>query len=205
MMGGGELVLSPSDRVREAWFPKKVERVRGFLEMQPYVHGVRYSDRPEGVQLDRWRYVRVRSRLRREKRNIIDWHSDALELPRWNPEDAWLTVDRPERIAGTVFNRTLRYRGCGMRGAVDQYGADAVFLGTPDEHSSFLHDCGELRHHETPTLLDAARVIAGASRYCGNQSSLLWVAMGLGVPVHVEEWAVDANCRLARASYQALR
>lgn len=204
LAGGGELVLHPSDRVREQWFPAKVDRVREFLLMQPYVHGVRFAHRPEGIQLDRWRYHRVRSRLRREKRNILDWHTDGLELPRWKYADSWLTVDRAERVASTVFNRTLRYWGCGMKKAVAEFGSDAVFLGTADEHSSFLFDCGEVRHHSTPSLLDAARTIAGAERYVGNQSSLLWVAMGLGVPVCVEEWAVDENCRMNRASYKAL-
>jgi hypothetical protein len=62
-----------------------------------------------------------------------------------------------------------------------------------------------VRHHSTPTLLDAARVMAGAERYVGNQSSLLWVAMGLGVPVQVEKWAVDENCRMTRPVYTALK
>lgn len=197
--GGGELVLNGNGRVREPWNPQKVERVREFLLMQEYIRGVRYADRAEGTPLDGWRRRRVRHRGPHPA-SITDWHLNYHRQPAWPHSHPWLTVDRPERVAAVVFNRTARYHGdvAVMRRELDLHRADAVFLGTPDEWRAFVGEVGYIMRHDTPTLMDAARVIAGADLYVGNQSSLLWVAHGLQRPVVVEEWGPDPNCRLTR-------
>ena len=54
-LGGGRLRLMRNDRVREPFTPEKVEVLRIFLELQPYVTGVEYGDTPSGFNLDDWR------------------------------------------------------------------------------------------------------------------------------------------------------
>jgi hypothetical protein len=43
-------------------------------------------------------------------------------------------------------------------------------------------------------------VINGAELFLGNQSGLLWVAMGLGVPVVQEVYQQIPNCVIKRAN-----
>ena len=199
--GGGELALHGAGRVREPFAADKVKRISSLLLLQPYVSAVRFTERPEGIPLDRWRRRRVRhGRNRPRPVTIVDWHTDKAHQPPWPQDKGWLVVDEPRREASTVFNRTSRYQGDVrvMKWAWSACGADAVFLGTLAEWEAFTNEVGFARHVETPTLLDAARIIAGARLFCGNQSSFLWVAHGLQIDVLVEEWKTDPNCHLIR-------
>ena len=104
--------------------------------------------------------------------------------------DPWITVDAPIKIPGRpiVINRINRHLyGCPM---VDPTWVDmfdrglsdvGVYIGKPEEHAWF-EDVFKVKipHYETKSVMDAARVIAGAEQFIGSQSMCLSLAIGLG-------------------------
>jgi ADP-heptose:LPS heptosyltransferase len=51
---------------------------------------------------------------------------------------------------------------------------------------------------KTETILDLARVIAGAGVFIGNQSAPMAIALGLGKNVIQECWQANPNCLFRR-------
>lgn len=136
-------------------------------------------------------------------RNIIDLHFMAAELePDHSP---WLTVPEKTVIPDRpiVVNRTARYRNDKFPwgGLVRKYHRQMVFVGDRAEWENF-NGFGapdlQIPYHETPNLLELAKVIAGAKVFIGNQSSAMAVALGLGQNVIQEVWQGNKNCRLKR-------
>jgi hypothetical protein len=80
-----------------------------------------------------------------------------------------------------------------------------IFVGIQSEHDEFVGLFGFIPRIETPTLLDAARIIAGARVFIGNQSCPMAIAIGLGVNVIQEVWEPDANCLFRRDNFLAIR
>jgi hypothetical protein len=58
--------------------------------------------------------------------------------------------------------------------------------------------CGEVPHYKTKTLLEAARVIAGADLYVGNQTATHAIAEGLKKRIILEVWPEGPNCIVHR-------
>jgi hypothetical protein len=195
---GAHLVLySAPGMVREPYSPSKVERLRSFLELQPYIRSVRYQDQPEGVVLDEWRKKKFKVRL-----NLADMFAEAFGVPHPNRELPWLRVDRPEPVADVVIHRSERYHGFNFpwRKIVNGYGNRLVMVGSAEEHSKFCKEFGEAPYQPTPTYLDLARVIAGAKLFIGNQSSPYWCALGLGRRTWLEQWRGRIhNCHWQRS------
>jgi hypothetical protein len=190
-----ELVLYPTNIVREAWTPAKVERVRSFLELQPYIERVRYADRPEGVVMDGWRRRHYPRGL-----NLVDMATTWARVPHWDVRTPWAVVDRPVRVAKYVFHRSPRYNTETFPWGeiVREYGPEAVFIGGPEEHAAFTERFGPVTYHPTETLLDLARVISACELFCGGQSAPRALAEALKVPVWVEEDPRIPNTRFAR-------
>lgn len=195
-IGPGTLTLYPAPgRVREVFTPEKVERLRSFLECQEYVTGVSFAEHPVGTVLDKWRTRRPRGH-----RNLADAVADAFNVPHWSRELPWCKVDKPYRAAPVVLARSPRYHGHAFPWSeiVREYGTRAVFVGTEDEHEQFTAEFGYVPHHHTPTLLDLARVIAGASLFVGNQSTPAMLAEALKRPRWLEV-GNPPNCHWNRA------
>lgn len=176
-----DLVLYPADFVREPFFPEKVDKLRPFLLQQPYLANVRYSDVPEGDVLDGWRKGRW-------CRNCIlaDMMAKFLGVPIPDRNKPWLQVDAPKKVAPVVFARSPRYRERSRfpwRKVFEKYHeAGVVFVGSSDEYDSLNHDVGGgLQWYRTESVLDLARVVAGAELFVGNQSMPFALAVGLGV------------------------
>jgi hypothetical protein len=187
-----DLVLPRSEGlVREAWTPAKVERVKSFLEMQPYIKAVRYADAPEGENLDVWR------KKYRRGINLSDIFADAFGVPRWDRTVPWCEVDYPVQVAKVVLHRSPRYHGRGerfpWREVVRRYKGNVVMVGSVEEHAEFTKVYGEVPYHETPTLLDLSRVIAGSELMCCNQSSPGMLCESLKKPRWLEQ-GLTKNC-----------
>lgn len=75
------------------------------------------------------------------------------------------------------------------------------FVGTESEAEIF-QGFGAPKHKipwvKTSNLLEAARLIAGAKVFVGNQSAPLAIAHGLCKNCIVEEWLGNPNCRMNR-------
>lgn len=189
-----ELVLYPADFVREPWTPAKVERCRSFFEHQEYITGVRYADRPEGIVLDEWR------KKYRRGLNLADMVCSAFDVPHWPRETPWCRVDDVWPFARVVMHRSPRYPGRGFpwKKIVKKYRADAVFVGSEDEHKEFVKLFGFVEYMPTETLLDLARVIAGCELYVSNQSAPMMLAEALKKPRWLEVCPRADNCRWER-------
>lgn len=181
-LGGGELVLFPAPYTGWRMTRERVENLRGLLELQPYIAGVRWADGPTGTNLDEWRQHYDRYK------NLSDMLAQTFGQPHPEREQPWLKIDRPKRIARVVFARSRRYRNLQVdwRRIYDEYAGEAVFVGTPDEHQDFQKEVGPVSYHYSPGYLELARVVAGADLVVVNQTSIRWLAEGFKVPVLVE-------------------
>jgi len=122
--------------------------------------------------------------------NYIDLYAQVFGIDQPLANQPWLTVPAPRPIPGRpiVINRTERWipptPGAQWAEWRSQGWADqAVFVGLENEYQKFQADTGWTTTPwvATPTMLDLAQVIAGASMFIGNQSSALALAIGLGV------------------------
>lgn len=212
-LGGGILFLSPDNRYPYSkptrwqqggapiWW---VTNLNTLLEHQPYVwralytHGLPYSVDFDLNSFRQW-YERPNPHV---ITNIYRLHQMACGIEISDTEP-WLTVDGPREIPDRpiVVNRTVRFHNAQFpwRTLVNKYGKRMAFIGDFQEAALFQQEFGFTpRHIKTENLLEAARVIAGAKVFIGNQSCPLAIAHGLGKRVIVEEWRENPNCHLQR-------
>ncbi len=174
-MGGGRLTLFPNPATGMTFTPENVEAIRSLLEAQPYITGVDYADAPAGLVIDEYR------RNWRDGLNITDIIHTWLNLPLAPRAEPWLLNVEPKRVARVVVARGPRYKNDDFpwARAVAMYGADAVFVGHPDEHAEFVNKWGAVPHYPTTDFLHLAQVIAGAELFVGGQSCPHAIAEGL--------------------------
>lgn len=187
------ILYAAHGRVREPWSPTKVERVRDFFQLQPYIASVAFSRRASGTNLDMWR-TKYDGAL-----NLADMVSRAFKVADWVSSEPWAFVDNLDSVAPVVFHRSPRYHGafCWSE-LVERYRGNSVFVGSEAEYTAFTADNGFVPYFPTPTLLTLARVIAGCGLFVGNQSAPRAIAEALKVPVWVEECLNTPNTRFTR-------
>ncbi len=175
--------LSPANDTRERMTEEHAENLLPLLRAQPYIESAAWHPTGLGVRID----VGQR-RFWRGGMNISDQMNHWLGLPCSGGGAAWLSVPSPNPMAAVVFSRSQRYRNPAFpwAKAYERFGRDACFIGTHTEHAEFEQLCGPVPIVATPTLLDVARVIAGARLFVGNQSCPRAIAEGLKIPVVVE-------------------
>jgi hypothetical protein len=194
-LGGGRLLLTRNDRVREPFTPAKVESLRAFLEAQPYITGVEYRTSPAGLDLDAWR------NHYREELSICDMVASTFGVPHYPREEPWLSCPDPNPVARVIIARSARYHGNEFpwRRVREAYGAEAVFVGLPEEHAAWQDQFGPVPYYPTPDWWQLCRVIKGARVFAGNQSAPMAMALGLCVPRIIQEVCLyTPNCHFER-------
>ena len=88
------------------------------------------------------------------------------------------------------------------RKVVETYGDRASFVGTEKEWRDFCFSFGNVARIPTKTMLDLARVIAGAKMFIGNQSAPAAIAEGLKKPLILETCLMMPNTRFRRTDAQ---
>jgi len=213
-LGGGVLYLSPHNKyphpldsrwTRTGGDPEWVNNLKPLLEAQPYVVRVQYTHGTPfstDFDLNRFRIPWAR-RTAKDFDSILKLHMDAFGLPL--PNEPWLAVSDPITVPGRpiVVARSERYQDVTYPWGKFAYrhGDRMVFVGTEREYNLFKGFAApkfHIPHYPTKDCLELARVIAGAKVFCGNQSLPLAIAHGLGKPVVVEEWSLNANCHIER-------
>ncbi len=186
------LYSAPPRAVRDPWTADKVYSVASFFELQGFDRVYHAREPAVGsVIVDGWRKVRHPS-----DRNLTNCALIALGLVPHNGLP-WLYAPE-ERVAPVVIHRSPRYhsRDFPWKAVLDEFGHEAVFVGSRQECSTFRAAHGvKVPYYDTPDLLSLARVIAGCCLFVGNQSTPCNLALGLGVPCYVEEYAGAPNCR----------
>ncbi len=200
-LGGGELVICERTRPleqgggRESMRGARYEAIKPLLEAQPYITGVRWSERPEKGH--DFTDFRLNYRI---GECLID--SQARHVGVQHPStEPWLTAPRDDRYRGrVVFARTSRYpNGFYPWFALIKRYPDAVFVGLQSEHHTFekTFRC-KVEYVPTGNLLQLAGVLAASRLVCCNQSCPWWIAAGLGVTTFQETWTQDRNSMILR-------
>jgi FkbM family methyltransferase len=147
------------------------------IEAQPYIRRVLWSPKAVECSLDGWRDHLSYAR------NTIHAHGCTKGYPNLTAliEEPWLTVT-PKTRARVIFVRTTRTRGDATfwKRAWELWHHEAIFLGLPFEHESFVAEIGPVPHVPIRNFLEAAQIIAGAEIVICNQTSLHAIAVGLG-------------------------
>jgi hypothetical protein len=208
-LGGGQLRIT---RVRTGAVRTRCDlleddrwrTLKALLEGQDYVDSVEPSD-TRGAEVDgdafrepfhtalRERYDEVRDV------NLVTWQAWAHDVDPSCQKTPWLTV-APNPVSRYVFNRTARYTNPDFAWCTvyESLGADAVFLGSREEHQRFVSSVGDVRYVETDTLLQAAEIIRGSECFVGNQSCLYALAEGMKHRALLEVWPGNPNCLFER-------
>ena len=90
------------------------------------------------------------------------------------------------RLAPIIINRTQRYAYNPDFAWGLLKGNDCVFVGLRDEWRAFCRDFFPVAYYPTDTLLELARIVAGAELFLGNQSFAFAIAEGLDLPRRLE-------------------
>jgi hypothetical protein len=200
-MGGGRYLMGPHSRgkvfgLREVMDKPRFDMLAPLLRLQPYLRSVELVDGPpvQCVNLNemrRWHYPPLGHRGASLADRCSLWYLNREGL--W--KEPWLRVDKPATDVDVVFNRTTRWQGnLNWIAVVAALGGRAVFVGTPGEHKEFVGRYGKVPYRATAGLLEAARVIAGAKLFVGNQSACYAMAEGLKVPRLLEICPAAPDC-----------
>lgn len=203
----GALLIEAASYTRQSLTPDKWCGIEELLIRQPYIADVRAYRPGEPVT---YNFNDFRARLGpalsmgvgREK-HLTHWFCETHGVPNSVIDAQWLHLDDPNAVARVVFSRA----GAGRKqGHVyqnpafpwhfiwEKYHKDAVFVGSDHEHEIFCATCGKVPHYKTKTLLEAARVIAGADLFVGNQTATHAIAEGLKKRIILEVWPGGPNC-----------
>ena len=199
-MGGGTLYLPEQTAECSVLY----SNMRELLLQQPFIHDVKEytSNLPYGVldpampvdiDLDRHREHHLRGMTNMVKRyfEIFGINSD------WKAP--WLTVEgrRPMQHEYNLISLTSRFRDnsrVDWRRVYQHVPRPVYFIGTPQEHESFVENYGDIEYLETENLLTFALTIKSTSSLFCNQSCALSIAQGLGVTYFLEKKPHKQNC-----------
>lgn len=178
---------------------------------QPYIGDVRSYNPGEGVtfNLNDFR-ARLGQSLRvgvGKDKHLTHWMCETHGVPHSVMDAPWLEIADPNPVAEVVFSRAGAGRpphqvyqnpSFPWHYVWAKYHKQAVFIGSEGEHEVFCATCGEVPHYKTATLLEAARVIAAARLFCGNQTATHAIAEGLKKRIILEVWPGGPNCLVFR-------
>ena len=195
-----ELYLVPDNRCRQPFTLPHAYNIGTLLMQQPYIR--RWSiGAPENIKFD-YDF--------REWRTAYDGHSNLAYSQAKHfgvdpsvADEPWLTVEQPvtcrpagmSTLPAVVVCRSHRYRQHDFpwNEIADRYRDSAIVIGTRSEAEELRYLYGFNNYAETSTLLDAARIIAGADLVISNATCSYAIAEGLKKTVLFERWPVYTN------------
>jgi len=209
--GGGVLYIEAAPYTRQFLTPDKWRDLDLLLKEQPYIvdvlpwNGERVSICGNDFRAHMGRALRKGDPAARRK-SLVDWQLEAHGVPLTEKDKAWLGVE-PEVVAPVVINRTGPGRqphhvyhnpNFPWHRVWQKYHKEAVFVGLPEEHEVFCAACGDVARYPTADLYQAAKVIAGAKLFIGNQSACFWMAEGMKKNIVLEVWPSGPNSLIHR-------
>ena len=209
-LGGGTMLIESAPYTREQLTPDKWAGLDKILLEQPYVIDVKaYDGGVVDVNLNDFRDPMFKAIRAGHSRDVClaEWMCRTHKVPVSTVDRQWLDIN-PHKVVRVVISRS----GAGRNGrhvyhnpefpwrrVMDKYaGDDVVFLGTELEHAVFSAQIADVQHYRTPSLYEAARVIAGADMFIGNQNCLAAIAEGLKKKKVLEVWPAGPNCLFTR-------
>lgn len=184
-MGGGIYVTGLPKTQHEA--------IALLLKIQPYITGVLHLSE-SGLPADFIDLTLFRNHPLFTREHIVLLHADAQQAAPHGWKKGWLENIPPViNAAGpyNVINLTNRYRDRFFNWKSEiaflrRSARFTYFLGMYKEYSEMPTAHGFI-YQPTETLLEAAEFIAGARYFSGNQSSMLAIRQGLGMPYRFEQ------------------
>lgn len=210
-LGGGRLVIGPANhwKTRLCMTQEHVEIMRPLLEIQPYLTGVEFSEKPPpdtDIDMNQFREYLITEHERMKKGarrlNLAEAHLYTFKLDLEECERAWLAVDYAQPIPDrpVLMHRSARWRNSSFPWAeiMKRHAHHSVFVGLESEHVDFVKDFGDLPYRPTANFLELARLIAGCRLYVGNQSLPYAICEGLKHNSVLEVWREGPNCLFKR-------
>jgi len=163
--------------------------IKPLIEIQPYIKAVEiYNNQHIDYNLNNFRYKFADPNSRSKTKNLLDLHLEAFNLPVWDPNEAWLSVDNPIQLKRkTVVCRTPRSQSNfpWFQARKFSFRDKSVFVGLPKEHEIFEYTLNvKVPYHPVQDALELARVIAGCKAFVANSTFALAIGIGLGdVPI----------------------
>lgn len=191
--GGGILYLDPYGGINEPLVQgtdqgnktklneSSINSLKSILLLQPYIIDVLFwSGEKVDYNLDEFRkHVKFN--------NLADSHLEAFQLLHKLRDEKWLFGINEDKIKSIVIARSCRYQGnhafwggyC-----LNRDFSNHVFLGHKKEHELFEFTFNvKIDYLETPTLISAAKIIAGCDLLICNQNVLHAIGEGLKKPL----------------------
>ena len=184
--GGGQPDPYHRGRMTEADFLS----LKDLMLAQDYIESFEILD-PKSTEISH-NLDRFREPFKHHPGNYVNIYAELFRIPfeefKNLRNEPWLTVPEPTIIPGktVIINRTGRWTSSTARESYDMIKsqgaeADSIFIGHENEYLQFKQDMAwDIPYHKTHTLLEMAKVIAGADQFIGNQSVALALAIGLG-------------------------
>jgi hypothetical protein len=119
--------------------------------------------------------------------DLLQFHWDSVGLPgKVDPNTPWITGIAKKQVAEIVISRTGRYSGNFDWSGAKQYASRSVFVGLEEEWQAFRAAYFDVGFYKANSLLDFARVVAGAKLFMGSQSFGLALASAMLIPIVAE-------------------
>lgn len=192
-MGGGHLIVNYSK--------EQLETIQPLLESQPYIYSIQnITERGlprDVVDLSAWRL-----NPRQNKAHLVNLFLNTFGFPDydWN-QGGWLEgFEEYSESNFAVVNRTLRYNDKIFDWDKEiwflgRHSKRTYFMGLPEEYKKFDRwNHYNMTYYPTKNLLEATELIAKAKYFSGNQSSLLAIRQGLGLPYRMEQSPNHVDC-----------
>lgn len=168
-----------------------INSIKELLELQPYIKGVKFW---KGEKVD---YDLDEFRKHVKYNNLADSHLAAFDLPFKERDDKWLTVDS-KFVKPIIISRSCRYQSNhSFWGSflLTNNTKDCLFIGHELEHKIFEYAFGKVIQYEnTPTLLDAAKLITGSKLVACNQNVIYTLAEAMKMNLVLEVYRIYPAC-----------
>lgn len=195
LMGGGTYIYGNPDY-------KGYLLIKPLLESQSYIKECKYISEvslpKDFINLDLFRNVDGGNKF-----HLADVYLKVFGFKSYNwSEDYWLdNIENNIEKSYSIINRTERYNDKFFNWKSEikflKENSDTIyFMGLDYEYNNFIkkYKCKDLQHYKVSNYLDAAYFIAGAKFFSGNQSSLLAIRQGLGLPYRMEQSPNHIDC-----------
>lgn len=174
-----------------------------FLREQPYLTDVRiWEGQPIDFNLNLWRTSFTNFRVEPIAVSVAKYFGAPLEVLK----APWLlpTTSPSTPISRVIFARSLRYQNSAFpwKQLLSKHSGDAAFVGTQEEHASFVRDVGEVPYHATKDIKALAEAISTSTLFIGNQSLPYAIAEGYKIDSIQETSPTTPNCIYPRPNAQ---
>ena len=204
-LGGGSITIGNHPEVDKGhWRRVKgstFEAIAPLLRSLPYVSSVEYAEDRENADYDFTDWRQVYDRYRSLTHNQAAYFN--IHEVDTSP---WLTAKSDPRTKGKIIvARSARYHNTSFpwMDLGRRYSGRFVFLGHPDEHKAWQKAAfSHAQYIPTKDFKEVAELVQGCEFAIVNQTSISWVAMGLGKKLIQETYISNPDSKIQRPENQ---